>query len=302
MLIFKRVKDDKQRFYKPSQPSICLTMFLLTSLLTACGEQSGTPLKANTDISIQESAQPITTPPVQEPKLTIKLLIDNGATQLSTTEIIELIVDNSIVFEHLGTGDFFEAIYKKDGRRLLTNVDSGSLDDETLHDVYTIENNKLNTEFKGKAISSAIYKLDDRYLAAVDSDNGAVNYEIRDIVEAPITVAVLKSQNAKLLTNEEITQLFVGKALLIRDLFTGDEYTGSYSKNGIRTLNYINPSTTAEDSKDIKTSDPYRIQDNQIYSILDGNEIASTILLLDSHYYGALNVDDGAVHYEFIPQ
>ncbi len=50
------------------------------------------------------------------------------------------------------------------------------------------------------------------------------------------------------------------------------------------------------------TSDPYKIHNNQIHSVLDGNEIASTIFELDAHYYGALSVDDGAVNFEFVPQ
>ena len=112
-----------------------------------------------------------------------------------------------------------------------------------------------------------------------------------------MTVAVLKSQNAKILSTEEISQLFVGKNILIKDLQTGDEYIGFYGDNGIRTLQYSNPVTTPGiDIENMKTSDSYKIYDNQLHSILDGNEIASTIFQVDSIYYGALNVDDGAVN------
>jgi len=303
MLIFKRVNNGLYRSGKCSQLSAVLIIFVLTTILYACGDQSVAPLEPAPEKSTKESGQTFaTTPPTQEQKLTTKLLQEKGAIRLKTNEIYELIVDNSVVFEHLGTGEYYEAIYKKDGRRLLTNVDSGSLDDDTLHDAYIVKDDKLHTEFKGQAISSTIYKLDQRYLAAVDSDKGAVNYEIRDIVNAPFTVAVLKSQNAKILSSDEITQLFVGKKLLIKDLFTGDEYSGFYDENGTRTLNYINPLTAPGSDNEMTTSDPYKIHNNQIHSILDGNEIASTIFELDSHYYGALSVDDGAVNFEFIPQ
>lgn len=302
MLIFKQLNDSSNFSCKSLQLLTAITIFALSNILIACGEQSGAPLKSVPETTIQEPVPSISTTAVQEQNLTSELLEKQGAKKLNNNEILELIVDNSIVFEHLGTGEYFEAIYKKDGRRLLTNVDSGSLDNETLHDAYIVKDDQLQTEFKGKPISSTIYKLDNRYLAAVDNDNGVVNYEIRDIVKAPLTIALLKSQNAKILSSEEITQLFVGNKILIKDLFTGDEYTGLYDENGTRTLQYINPLTTPGSDSELTTSDPYKIQNNQIHSILDGNEIASTIFELDSHYYGALSVDDGAVNFEFIPQ
>jgi len=287
--------------FKQVNPA-AVTIITLASILGACADRSDTPAKSDPASTIQEAVQTNSTPPAQKQKLTTKSLVQNGAKRLNTNEILALIVDHSIVFEHLGTGEYFEAIYKKDGRRLLTNVDSASLDDDTLHDAYVVKDDKLQTEFKGKSISSQIYKLDQRYLAAVDSDNGVVNYEIRDIVKAPMTVSVLKSQNAKMLSSNEITQLFVGKKILIKDLLTGDKYIGFYDDKGTRTLQYINPLTTPGNDNEMKTSDSYAIHNNQLHSILDGNEIATSIFQLDTFYYGALSVDGGAVHYEFIPQ
>ncbi|WP_455219232.1 hypothetical protein [Kaarinaea lacus] len=279
-----------------------ITITALSSLLIACGDQSDVPPESFPETVNQTPAQPNQITIAQAQKLTTELLEKQGAKKLNNNEILELIVDNSIVFEHLETGEYFEAIYKADGRRLLTNVDSGSLDDSTLQDAYIVKDGKLQTEFKGRPIASVIYSLDNRYLAAIDSDNGVVNYEIRDIVKAPLTVTLLKSQNAKVLSTEQIIQLFVGNKILIKDLFTGDEYIGIYDHSGIRTLQYTNPLATPENDSDLQASNPYQIRNNLLYSTIDGNEMATTILQQDLHYYGAMSIDDGAVHYEFVPQ
>lgn len=230
------------------------------------------------------------------------MLEERGATKLTTDDILALIVDHSIVFQHLGSGEYFEAIYLKNGHRLLTNIDSGTLEGEVLQDEYVVNNDKLRTEFKGTKVTTTIYRLEERYLAAVENDNGIVNFEIRDIVHAPLTVQVLKSQNAKVLSNDEIKQLFVGKNLLIKDLASGDEYSSYYGEDGMRTLRYNPPSVAAPESMEETTHDPFRIEDNKLHSIVDGNEIASTIFQLESHYYGAMSFDEGAVNYEFVPQ
>ena len=301
MLIFKHLIVSTHNSVKNIPLLINVVAILAISvMLNACEKQSDAP--RNPTLETIDSTQTRPTLSAQEQKLTITLLEEKGATKLNNNEIYSLIIDNSIVFEHLGTGEYFEAIYKKDGRRLLTNVDSGSLDDETLHDAYLIKDDKLQTKFKGKPIASVIYKLDNRYLAAIDSDNGVVNYEIRDIVKAPMTVAVLKSQNAKILSSEEISQLFVGNKILIKDLLTGDDYIGIYNIDGTRSLQYINPLKNTDKDSEMITSDSYKIHNNQLFSTVDGNEIVSTIFEMDSHYYGALSVDDGAVNYEFIPQ
>ena len=303
MLIFKQVTVSRIHLTKCSSFLRVMCIFALGNFLFACDDQSPAPTKIDSEKSTQEEAHVISIRPAQENILTTSLLQEKGATKLNTNEILNLLVDHSIVFEHLGTGEYFEAIYKKDGHRLLTNVDSDNLDDDTLHDAYFVKDDKLQTEFKGKKISSSIYKFEQRYLASIDSDDGVVNYEIRDIVKAPLTVAVLKSQNAKTLSTDEIKKLFVGKNILIKDLLTGDKYIGFYDDNGTRTLQYNNPATTPGYDKEImKTSDSYKIHDNKLHSLLDGNGIASTIFQVDSAYYGALSVDDGAVNFEFIPQ
>ena len=305
MHINKQVNNATNDSAKHQNFFASLAIIVLACILGACEDHAGTTSTTSQLESgemTQESTQILSTPPAQAHNLTIQLIEKKGAKRLNTNEILALIVDHSIVFEHLGTGEYFEAIYKNDGSRLLTNIDSGSLDDKTLHDAYVVKDDKLQTEFKGKPISSAIYMLNQRYLAAVDSDNGVVNYEIRDIVNAPLTVAVLKSQNAKMLSSEEIKQLFVGKKMLIKDLLTGDTYIGFYDDKGTRTLEYINPLTTPGSDNEMKISDTYKIHDNQLHSLLDGNEIASTIFQVGSFYYGALSVDDGAVNFEFIPQ
>ncbi len=289
------------------------SVILLISFLNACGNKSDqTSTTTNSDLNKQSHtftpSAPLASPPAANPAttsqdtLTVSLLEERGARKLTTKEVLALIVDHSIVFQHLGTGEYFEAIFLKNGLRLLTDIDAGSLEGETLQDAYMVENDRLQTNFKGRPITTTVYQLDQRYLAAVDNDNGAVNYEIRDILKAPFTAQVLKSQNARVLSTDEIKQLFVGKTLLIKDLLSGDEYLGNYGENGLRTLQYVNPTTSDSESGIQKTQDPYQITNGKLHSIIDGNEVASTIFELESHYYGALSFDEGAVNYEFIPQ
>gem|GEM_PF-4514935 len=289
------------------------SIILMISFLNACGDKPDhTSATTNSNPNKQNqtliSNAPLTAPPTTNPAatseevLTVSLLEERGTRKLTTEEILALIVDHSIVFQHLGTGEYFEAIFLKNGLRLLTNIDAGSLEGETLQDAYVVENDRLQTNFKGRPITTTVYQLDQRYLAAVDNDNGSVNYEIRDILKAPFTAQILKSQNAKVLSTDEIKQLFVGKTLLIKDLLSGDEYLGSYGENGMRTLQYKNPTSSDSESGIQKSQNPYQIANGKLHSIIDGNEVASTIFELESHYYGALSFDEGAVNYEFIPQ
>lgn len=305
---------SKKQNPEPSHRIFLLaSVILVVSFLNACGDKPDHTSSTTTSNSNKQSqtftpSAPLTAPPATNPATTsqdastVSILEERGARKLTTEEILALIVDHSIVFQHLGTGEYFEAIFLKNGLRLLTDIDAGSLEGETLQDAYMIENDRLQTSFKGRPITTTVYQLGQHYLAAVDNDNGAVNYEIRDILKAPFTAQVLKSQNARVLSTDEIKQLFVGKTLLIKDLLSGDEYLGNYGENGLRTLQYVNPTTSDSESGIQKTQDPYQITNGKLHSIIDGNEVASTIFELESHYYGALSFDEGAVNYEFIPQ
>ena len=308
MLTFKALKPVINTLRITRKFALLSCAIFLAGILAACSEKPGTPSIPNDPSSNKPaSSTPATEllsiePPSSEGTLTVMSLEEKGARKLNSKEILALIVDHSIVFQHLGTGEYFEAIYKKDGHRLLTNVDSGSIEQETIEDEYAIRNDKLYTEFKGTPVVTTVYNLEDRYFAAVDSDNGIINYEIRDIAETTLSVQILKSQNAKTLSSDEIKQLFVGKTLLIKDLLTGDEFYGFYGDDGTRILRYASPNSESSEANDQIVRDPYRIEDGLLISMLDGNEIASTIFKLDAHYFGALSVDDGAVNFEFIPQ
>jgi hypothetical protein len=288
-------------------PQFMVFAILFTGLLVACGDKPGTPPLSGKQSSTQQPRETTLSPAVtartpSEEVLTVTLLEKQGAVKLNSSEILALIAGHSIVLRHLGSGEYIEAIYLENGHRSITNVDSGSIEEETLYDMYEVKNDKLHTEFKGMPVATTIYRLDQRYLAAADNDNGIVNYEFRDIVKAALTIQVLKSQNAKILSDDEIKKLFIGKNMLIKDLLTGDEYFGSYSNDGTRTLQNAGTVPESGEAADVKIQDSYRIADGKLFSILDGNEIASTIYELDSHYYGAMTIDDGAVNYEFIPQ
>lgn len=307
--MFEVLKPINHQFKMTEKRIPLIIIMLLIGNLNACSDNSDSVSSTRIVLSDPQNqtmnADSPSTPqssPDKDKVITVASLEERDAKKLTTEDILALIVDHSIVFQHLGTGEYFEAIYLKNGLRLLTSIDAGSLEGETLQDEYSVTNGKLQTEFKGNPITTTVYQLDQRYLAAVDSDNGAINYEIRDIQKAPFTAQVLRSQNARELSTDEIKQLFIGKTLLIKDLLAGDEFLGTYGENGMRTLHYLNPTTTDGESRAQKTQSPYRITDSKLHSNIDGNEISSTIFELESHYYGALNIDDGAVNYEFVPQ
>ncbi|HEY5602968.1 MAG TPA: hypothetical protein VIM41_07675 [Gammaproteobacteria bacterium] len=294
-----------------------LNLIMITGLLLACGDKSATPSSPQAQAPAQQitplPAPPaaVTTPPKPalvaaapaQQILAVTSLQEQGAVKLNSNEILELITGHSVTLQHLGSGEYIEAVYLNDGRRSIVNIDAGSIEEEASFDKYVIRDNLLHTEFKGNPVAMAIYRWDDRYLGAADSDHGMANYEFKDIVTAPLTVQVLKSQNAKILSSDEIKQLFIGKNMMIRDLLTGDEYNGFYGNDGMRVLQIATtPSIQPGDPDDLRTRDAYKIENDRLYSVLDGNEVASTIYELETHYYGAMNIDDGAVNYEFIPQ
>jgi len=300
----------KQCFDSLPCPSCQLGLALLIILLAACGDKPGSPVSDSSPVQqnqtlasdIASSSPGIANQETNAETLTTEILEQRGARKLTNKEILNLIVDHSIVFQQIATGEYFEAIYLKNGLRLLTNIDAGSLEGEVLQDEFRVNGDKLQTEFKGNPITTSVYQMGPQYFAAVENDNGLVNYEIRDIQDASFTIQVLKSQNARELSTDEIKQLLVGKTVLIKDLISGDVYQSRYGENGLRSMRYINPAENSTEPEKQQTEDTYRIVDGQLISSVDGNEIATRIFELENHYYGALNVDDGAVNFEFVLQ
>ncbi|WP_455201677.1 hypothetical protein [Kaarinaea lacus] len=106
-----------------------------------------------------------------------------GARALTTDEISSLIVGKMITIKHLPTGNELTGYYNEDGTRTLIEFDKGvaiqgGQTTGASRDPYRIEGDQLHAVFEGNQISTTIYHLDNRYLAAVSDQDGMVNYEV----------------------------------------------------------------------------------------------------------------------------
>ena len=121
---------------------------------------------------------------VRQDALTVSSLKAQGAKELSTRQIKNLIVNKRVKIQNIPTDEVFEAFYRPDGKRTLTNLAGfagfhGGLGGTT--NPYTIENNMLSSSFDdGSEFSSRIFKLENKYYGAKSDEAGYVNY----IVEA----------------------------------------------------------------------------------------------------------------------
>lgn len=118
----------------------------------------------------------------------------------------------------------------------------------------------------------------------------------------PMTVSEVETQGARKLDSEEIKQLIVGKMVSIKRLSTGEEITGYYNEDGTRTLIEFDKGVAIQGANTTgATRDPYRIDNDQLYAVLDDKQISTTIYQLGERYLAAISDEGGAVNYEVFP-
>jgi hypothetical protein len=128
-------------------------------------------------------AQTPTTIPVPEKPVTVSEIESQGAKKLDTEEIRHLIVGKMVAIKRLSTGEEITGYYNEDGTRTLVEFEKGvEIQGENTtgatRDPYSIDNGQLHAVLDGKQISTTIYQLGERYLAAISDENGKVNYEV----------------------------------------------------------------------------------------------------------------------------
>ncbi|WP_455207040.1 hypothetical protein [Kaarinaea lacus] len=143
-------------------------------VITGCdNDQAQSNPVAQTSAEQSAPAKPITITEVES----------RGARKLGANEIKSLIVGKMISIKRLSTGDEITGYYNEDGTRTLIEfskgvaIQGGNTTGAT-RDPYSIDNDQLHAVLEGKQISTTIYQLGERYLAAINDEGGVVNYEV----------------------------------------------------------------------------------------------------------------------------
>jgi hypothetical protein len=124
--------------------------------------------------------------------VTVAELQSKGATALDDAQLKELVIGKTFRVRNRVTGDRFEILYGKNGRRLITSVNgkqpaAGEIGD-VLHTgelgspaQYEISGSHIITTIQMTPFEVTVYKLGDKYVAARSNEFGYANYEVEEI-------------------------------------------------------------------------------------------------------------------------
>ena len=124
--------------------------------------------------------------------MTVAELQKQGAVALDDEQLKALVVGRTFKVRNRVTGDRFEILYGKDGRRLITSVNGKQPQAGEIWDVeasaalgspadYQISGGRIVTTLQMTPFEVTVYKLGDKYLAARNNEFGYVNYEVEEI-------------------------------------------------------------------------------------------------------------------------
>ena len=130
-----------------------------------------------------------------DPGVTVTDLTQKGATALDDAALNSLVVGKTVTVRNTVTGEEFDAIYGKDGSRVITKGKDGELRDgdafAAFHSTemagptqYQIRDNRIVTTIDNTPFEVTVYKLGDKYIAARGNEFGHANYEIQSIADA----------------------------------------------------------------------------------------------------------------------
>ena len=123
---------------------------------------------------------------------TVAELQSKGAIALDDAQLTALIVGKTVTVRNRVTGDRFDILYGKDGRRIVTSVNGKQPEPGEVWDVehggamgspaeYEISGGRLVTTLDMTPFAVTVYKLGDKYVAARSNEFGYANYEVEEI-------------------------------------------------------------------------------------------------------------------------
>jgi len=126
--------------------------------------------------------------------ITVADLEKKGAVALDDTQLKDLVVGKTLRIRNNVTGQRFEILYGRDGRRLITSVDGKQPEPGEPFDVtgasglgspahYEIGGGHIITTLGMTPFAVRVYKVGDKLLAARSNEFGYANYEIEKTVE-----------------------------------------------------------------------------------------------------------------------
>ncbi len=115
-----------------------------------------------------------------------------GATALDDAQLTTLVVGKTFRIRNRVTGDRFEILYGKNGRRLITSVNGKQPDPGEVGDVlhsgelgspaeYEINGGHITTTIHATLFDVRVYKLGNQYWAARSNEFGYANYEVEEV-------------------------------------------------------------------------------------------------------------------------
>ena len=124
--------------------------------------------------------------------MTVAELQSKGAVALDDAQLTALIVGKTVTVRNRVTGDRFDILYGKDGRRIITSVNGKQPEPGEVWDVehggamgspaeYEIGGGRLVTTLDMTPFAVTVYKLGDKYVAARSNEFGYANYEVEEV-------------------------------------------------------------------------------------------------------------------------
>ncbi len=127
-----------------------------------------------------------------EKGMTVAELRSKGVVALDDAQLKALVVGKTFRVRNRVTGDRFEILYGKDGRRLITSVNGKQPAAGEVWDVehggelgspaeYEISGGRIITTLEMTPFDVTVYKLGNKYVAARSNEFGYANYEVEEV-------------------------------------------------------------------------------------------------------------------------